>query len=568
MRDGGPALPHGHAIDDRGRPAAPCAIVNAPRTIVSTLVRSLAPLAVLTVLSAPALAQKAPAKPVAAAKAPSATAQAKPHLAAAAKAAKAKDWGAAAKEFEAAYALDPQPGTLEQLAQAHATAGDHVAAYGDYERLLATDAKKLTKKQRTAAENALATLAKGTATIAVGTNETGADVALDGASVGVSPLAAPLRVEPGKHRLEAKKEGFEPAAKEVEAAGGGSYDVELALAKEVTTGHLVVSAKDGRRGRVVVDGKEVGEAPWEGDLEAGQHEVRIDGEAGASAPRVVEIAKKGREEIALELPAPPPPPSTAKVAAVAPQPEPPPAPSPSSAERDAFEGHRGFYLDFSLFGAFPHRVPSHKCNDPTCSGKDEIPPLGAGAILRPGWSFGMFSAELAVAFLGDMHAEKNTWQGSPTPNAASPRIDASYARDEAFLTMGYGGFAGIGGRITSPGTVRLTFGTAVGAVHRSFTIHRETTGSVNDTFSGSDSYTAPGVMMDWGVMLGATPGVKVKLGMLAWLDLPSRDLATSAEAPHLVDAGGGQKDLPTPALLMTRGTQFYVGPTLGVQFGH
>lgn len=518
----------------------------------------------MLVTASPAIAQKAPEKP-AAAKAPSGAAQAKPHLAAAAAAKKGKDHATAAKELAAAYALDPKPSTLEQLAQAHAAAGDHVAAHADYERLLADGGKGLTKNQRKAAEAALAAAAKKVATLAVKASEPGAVIGLDGSAMGTSPLAAPLRVEPGKHRVTATKAGFETASEDVEALAGSSYDVALTLAKVATTGHLVVSVKDGRRGVVVVDGKVVGDAPWEGELEAGSHEIRVDGGTGASAPQMVEVARKGRAELALELPAPPPPLPEPSAAVAQPASEPPPA-APS--ERDAFEGHRGFYLDFSLFGAVPHRVPSHKCNAPTCSGENVIPPLAAGAFVRPGWSFGMFSAELAIAFLGDVHGEKNTWRGSQTPNAAASQVDASYAREEAFLTLGYGGFAGVGGRVTSPGSVRLTFGTAVGAVHRSFSLRRETKGTVDDSFTASDSYTAPGIVMDWGVMLGSTPGVKLKLGVMAWLDFPSNDLATAAQSPRLVAAGGGQKDLPTPSMPMTRGAQFYIGPTLGVQFGH
>jgi hypothetical protein len=66
-------------------------------------------------------------------------------------------------------------------------------------------------------------------TIAVHTSPEGADVRIDGKLVGKTPLAAPPRVNEGRHTVEAILVGYVPQARDVDVVGRSSAALELAL---------------------------------------------------------------------------------------------------------------------------------------------------------------------------------------------------------------------------------------------------------------------------------------------------------------------------------------------------
>jgi hypothetical protein len=60
----------------------------------------------------------------------------------------------------------------------------------------------------------------------------GAEVIVDGATVGKAPLADPVFVEPGRHVIEARLERYQSAAEARELTPGGAAEVRLELAAE------------------------------------------------------------------------------------------------------------------------------------------------------------------------------------------------------------------------------------------------------------------------------------------------------------------------------------------------
>lgn len=70
----------------------------------------------------------------------------------------------------------------------------------------------------------------GTVTIAV--NKSGAEILVDGASSGRSPLADPIFVEPGERTIEARLDGHEPASERVVAEAGSVHEVRFDLVEK------------------------------------------------------------------------------------------------------------------------------------------------------------------------------------------------------------------------------------------------------------------------------------------------------------------------------------------------
>jgi hypothetical protein len=86
--------------------------------------------------------------------------------------------------------------------------------------------------------------------------------------------------------------------------------------------------------------------------------------------------------------------------------------------------------------------------------------------------------------------------------------------------------------------------------------------------SDAGSYTAPLVALDAGLLVGATPGVKFLIGVQALFEfVPSTD-GPGKGTRHLgFNATEASVPLGAPPVRVAKGTQIFLGPTLGFQFG-
>jgi len=216
----------------------------------------------------------------------------------AAKLIKQKKFDEALPKLQSAYAIDPKPATLAQIGTVQRELSQNVEAYATFEALL--NHEKATAKDKKTAQKNLDELANLTGLLRVTVSEADAAVTLDGKPLTAESLAAAIRLNAGKHKVEAKKEGFEPFAKEVEIAGGSEAVVEAKLAAEVKTARVRIVEKNGNDVRVFIDGKEVGAAPWEGELDPGSHVVEVRGATVASPKQTIDVAAKQKVELALD----------------------------------------------------------------------------------------------------------------------------------------------------------------------------------------------------------------------------------------------------------------------------
>jgi hypothetical protein len=83
--------------------------------------------------------------------------------------------------------------------------------------------------QRVALEKRLQDATNLIGTVNIKVSVLGAEVFLDGVSLGKSPLEHELYVDRGDHVVEAKKEGYEPASEKLTATPGSKHDLSLTL---------------------------------------------------------------------------------------------------------------------------------------------------------------------------------------------------------------------------------------------------------------------------------------------------------------------------------------------------
>ncbi len=142
-------------------------------------------------------------------------------------------WEACRTAFSAALALRPHPQIAGNLAVCelklglHRDAAEHARAFLDARAR--GEGSSGASEARASGEAVLAEASRHIATLELHADLEGAEVLLDGRSVGRSPLPSPLFVEPGAHVVEARSAGAPTARVSFTASAGASQPLELRL---------------------------------------------------------------------------------------------------------------------------------------------------------------------------------------------------------------------------------------------------------------------------------------------------------------------------------------------------
>ncbi len=518
-------------------------------------------------------------------------------------------------EFDASYKLNPRPSALRNIAQCHRDLKHFALAHDAYEKLLDQHLAQLSQKEKDAIGKALTELRILTGTLDVSVNEAGATIELDGRLVGVTPLAKPFRADIGTHKLRVTKDAFDPFEKDVTTIAKEAQSLTVTLTAQVTTGHVAVREEGGIAVHVFIDDVDEGPAPWAGDLSAGPHVIQLKADGVASQKRTIDVVVKQNADVALaalalrgklrvqslgaigdisidgkkvgtgtwegELA-----PGTYEVSVVAAGYEPykhlvvvdkgrtviePVTLAEKNGSGVGGNPFRGLYAKFNLVGVFP--LAGGPTLGTTCSESglgscsNNGIPFAAGTKLNVGYSWDVFGLELASAFLFDVPYSVDRTFGSSTsaPPTAGSTITDAVERKETHKFKGWAVFAGPGARITSKDdAVRFTFGLAVGGVYRSFGYERDALG---DKWAPSDvTKFAPAMMVDAGLLLGGTPGTKFTLGVMAWAEMTGT-VQTEDGGLRNGKFGNVAVKIASPPQTLADGVHFYLGPTIGLQFG-
>jgi hypothetical protein len=133
---------------------------------------------------------------------------------------------------------------------------------------------------------------------------TDAEIWLDGARVGSTPLSQSLAVLPGKHQIELRRSGYLSARETVELGPGSTAELSLALrvdqqALEASSGMLVLDAEAAEQLVVTVDGKRLGRYDQPLVLPPGLHDLRI--ERGGFYPGTLRVRVASGESVTRQV---------------------------------------------------------------------------------------------------------------------------------------------------------------------------------------------------------------------------------------------------------------------------
>jgi hypothetical protein len=243
---------------------------------------------------------------------PSAEQQAADHFARGLKAYDKGNFEAARAEFTAAYQLTGSWEVLLNIGVAEENLLHYNEAVHALERYLSEGGDKVPPDRRARVESELRQIrtAVGEVTVTVRVTGAPASVEVDGRAVGASPLAEPLLLAPGTHKLRASRPGDTPAEVTVEVRVGEKSEVALAPTppvRRLTTADLAIESRP--PGAVLtIDGRPVGAAPWKQTLGEGSYELAATLAGHRDANLRVELRGGIAKNVLLELPDLPPPP--------------------------------------------------------------------------------------------------------------------------------------------------------------------------------------------------------------------------------------------------------------------
>jgi hypothetical protein len=187
--------------------------------------------------------------------------------------ANASDYKGALVEFQRTYELSHNPRVLFNMGVTEKLLTHYARAVDAWDKELREGAGQLSPAELQELKNAIAIVQQFVTTIEVTANEEGATLFVDDFAIGKTPFAGPVRIDVGKHVLKLSKDGFVDGIKPVDVASGQVTPVQFRIEPLNKTALVSVTVAGAPSATIFVDGRDVGPAPFKGELSADRHTI-------------------------------------------------------------------------------------------------------------------------------------------------------------------------------------------------------------------------------------------------------------------------------------------------------
>ena len=177
-----------------------------------------------------------------------------------------KEWEPARSSFLAAYDISKNPRVLFNVGVAEKELSRFAQAQETWKRELAEGKGKLTPDEERELNGLIAGLDQFVGKVTINVSEKDAEVYVDKDRVDASKLPGPITISIGHPTIRAVKPGFAEASEALSIAGGDNKTVNLKLQPLVKTAKVNVSVVGPPNAVVKIDGREVGPAPYTGQV--------------------------------------------------------------------------------------------------------------------------------------------------------------------------------------------------------------------------------------------------------------------------------------------------------------
>lgn len=215
--------------------------------------------------------------------------------------AESKDFKGALVELQRAYELSGNPRVLYNVGALEKLSTHYARAVDAWERELREGTGKLAPGEVAEAKNAIAIVQQFVTTIDVTANEPDASLWIDDYTVGKTPFSGPVRIDVGKHTLKLSKDGFVDAVQQVDVAAGQRTPVVFTLEPKNKTALVTVQVGGAPSATVFVDGRDMGPAPFKGELTADRHTIEARAPGFVTVGQTVDVQYKQPMSLVLSL---------------------------------------------------------------------------------------------------------------------------------------------------------------------------------------------------------------------------------------------------------------------------
>ncbi|HTB76383.1 MAG TPA: PEGA domain-containing protein [Polyangiaceae bacterium] len=213
----------------------------------------------------------------------------------------ASDFRGALVEFQRAYDLSHNPRVLFNVGVTEKLLTHYARAVDAWDKEQSEGAGQLTPAELQELKNAVSIVQQFVTTIDVTANEAEATLTIDDYPVGKTPFAGAVRIDVGKHVLKLSKEGFIDALEPVDVAAGARTPVAFKLEPINKTALVSVTVGGAPTASIFVDGRDMGPAPFKGELSADRHTIEARSPGFVTVGQTVDVLYRQPVSLVLTL---------------------------------------------------------------------------------------------------------------------------------------------------------------------------------------------------------------------------------------------------------------------------
>jgi hypothetical protein len=213
----------------------------------------------------------------------------------------ASDYKGALVEFQRAYEISHNPRVLYNVGVTEKLLTHYARAVDAWDKELHEGASQISSAEVQELKNAIAIVQQFVTTVQVTANEPDATLFVDDYAAGKTPFAAPVRIDVGKHVIKLTKPGFVDGVQTVDVASGTTTPVTFKLDPTSKTALVSVSVGGVTNATVFVDGRDVGPAPFKGELSAEKHTIEARSPGFVAVSETVDVQYKQPMNLVLTL---------------------------------------------------------------------------------------------------------------------------------------------------------------------------------------------------------------------------------------------------------------------------
>ncbi|MEZ4439490.1 MAG: PEGA domain-containing protein [Polyangiaceae bacterium] len=203
-------------------------------------------------------------------------------------------------EFDKAYAESKNPRVLFNIGVCWKNLERYAKAVRVWQKQLEQRAE-LDEADIKSTEKAIELVSEYVSTLAIKSNVPGAEIVVQDEVVGRTPLLEPVAVDVGPVTVRLRKDGYIAKEQVVNVVKGTPAEATIDLEKEGRMTPVSINITGAPKASIFIDGTEMGEAPFSGEVPAGRHTFEARAAGFETARQTSEVAYGEPFNITLSL---------------------------------------------------------------------------------------------------------------------------------------------------------------------------------------------------------------------------------------------------------------------------